>query len=93
MDYLDLAQRFGLPLAAFVLFAVSMYKGWLRAGPEVDKALDVAKGEIAYRESLRVEERERTVRLETTLATQTTSLRDITEVLKDVERELRATSQ
>lgn len=99
MDWLALAERFGIPLVGLVLFSVAIYRGWLRSGPQVDAAtkaatdsvataLALAEKEIEYREVLRAEERSRADRLEQTLVTTVATLRDMTEVLKDVEREL-----
>ena len=92
-------REFGLPLSLFVGLVWAGYKGWIRWGPQVDaesaarekqwaEERSTAAQEIAYRETLRVEERIRSDKLETGLTTALGALRDMTEVLKDVEREL-----
>jgi hypothetical protein len=95
-----LITEFGLPIGMLVGFIGLIVTDQLRSGRSVDardkkrdediaKERADAKSQIEYREALRVEERARSDRLELTLASQTTALRDITEVLKDVEREIR----
>lgn len=53
-----------------------------------DKERAAASAEVLYREQLRVEEKARSERLELALTNQTTALRDLSEVMKDVEREI-----
>jgi hypothetical protein len=99
MDLGPLIEKFGLPTAMLIAFFTLWITDKIRSGPAVDKKeqqlLDSfaverkeAQAQVAYRETLRIEERARSDRLEQTLATTTTALRDITEVLKDVEREI-----
>lgn len=99
MDVGAILNQYGLPLAGFVAFALALGKGILRIGTEVDgrEKILVAQwtqertellSQITYRETLRQEEKARGDRLETALGSQTAALRDVTEVLKDVEREV-----
>jgi hypothetical protein len=99
MDLGPLIEKFGLPTAMLILFVTLFITDKIRSGASVDREkkqmLDSfaveradAQAQVAYRETLRIEERARSDRLEQTLATTTTALRDITEVLKDVEREI-----
>jgi len=99
MDLGPLIKDFGLPTAMLIGFITLIVTDKLRSGSSVDREkqqmLDSfaveraeATAQVSYRESLRIEERTRSDRLEQTLATTTSALRDITEVLKDVEREI-----
>lgn len=99
MDLGPLIEKFGLPTAMLIGFMGLFLTDRIRSGASADRRekqlLDgfviervEAQAQVAYRESLRVEERTRSDRLEQTLASTTTALRDITEVLKDVEREI-----
>lgn len=121
MDWQQIANQYGLPLAAFVAFVVAIVTGKLRSGSSedrkealmlqqfeterqqliknheseratliasFDKERAAASAEVLYREQLRVEEKARSERLELALTNQTTALRDLSEVMKDVEREI-----
>lgn len=99
MDFGPLIEKFGLPTAMLVIVIGLVITDKLRSGVSVDRQIkqmldgfagerQEAQAQVAYREQLRIEERARSDRLEQTLATTTTALRDITEVLKDVEREI-----
>lgn len=95
-----LIREFGLPIGMLIGFIGLIVTDQLRSGRSVDASnrrrdegwaeeRKELKAQVEYRETLRVEERARSDRLEQTLASQTSALRDITEVLKDVEREIR----
>lgn len=99
MDIWAIVNQYGLPLGALVVLMAALSTGKLRMGGEVDTrekkladqwALERAEflSQIAYRDGLRQEEKVRGDRLEVALGAQTTVLRDVTEVLKDVEREV-----
>lgn len=99
MDVWAIMNQYGLPMAIIVVGIIGLSTGKIRMGGEVDtrerklaEQWDKERAEylsqIAYRDGLRLEEKVRGDRLEVALGAQTTVLRDVTEVLKDVEREI-----
>jgi hypothetical protein len=99
VDLAKLIEQFGLPTAMLIVIVglavtdrfrstTSVKEAEKKVADDREKERAVMQKEVDYREQLRLEERARADRLEQTLATTVTTLRDITEVLKDVEREI-----
>lgn len=103
MDWPAFLREFGLPLTMLVAGGVVIARGIFVTGKSADQRVaDVIKSyearivaeqqEKAYREERRLEERANRLLTEEALRNQVTAMRDMTEVLKDVERNIRAPS-
>lgn len=79
-----LLQHYGLPLTILVAFAWALFTGRLVLGSEITKY----KEELAYRETLRSQERASREEAEQRLADMVEVLRQHTELLSDIEREV-----
>lgn len=75
----SLIDRFGLPIAILVVFVFLILSGKLRPGTSAD-------AEIAYRERLRLEEREARLAAEKRLAEAVAANRELTDGFRELER-------
>lgn len=93
-------REFGLPLSMLVVVAIGFQRRIFVLGKDADArvddvkaasaiALGLAEQEKAYREDRRLEERANRLLTEEALRNQVTVMRDMTELLKDIERNFR----
>lgn len=101
-DWIAFLREFGLPLTMLVIVGVLISRGVFVTGKSSDqrvadlveanaKALVLAEQERDYREARRLEERANRLLSEEALRNQVSVMRDMTELLKDIERNIRGT--
>jgi C4-dicarboxylate-specific signal transduction histidine kinase len=86
--WVPLIREFGLPLAFLVAFFWALSTRRLVLGSELERKQALLEREIEYRDKLRTEERTSRLKTEDRLAANIAVLRDITEALKDIDRDL-----
>ena len=100
MDWIPFIREFGFPITVIAVGAWALYKRVLVLGRDSDARLDelkkshaeeLARQEVekTYREERRIEERSNRLMTEEVLRNQVTVMRDMTELLKDIERNIR----
>lgn len=103
MDWLAFIEKFGLPLTMLVAGGVLLARGVFVTGNSADArvadlkaanaiALVAAEQEKSYREERRLEERANRLLTEEALRNQVGVMRDMTELLKDIERNIRGSA-
>lgn len=103
MEWVPFLREFGLPMLMLAIGAYAVSKGLIVSGKSADQRVEeikqsyedqlaVERQEKAYREERRLEERANRLLTEEALRNQVNAMRDMTEVLKDVERNIRAPS-
>lgn len=103
MDWVAFLREFGLPTAMLAIGGYVFARGIIVTGKSADQRVaDLSKSyeerlvaeqeEKAYREARRLEERANRLLTEEALRNQVNAMRDMTEVLKDVERNIRSPS-
>lgn len=101
MDWVAFLEKFGLPLTMLAIVSYVIARGIFVTGKSSDQRvadltksyeerLDAESKEKAYREERRLEERANRLLTEEALRNQVNAMRDMTEVLKDVERNIRS---
>lgn len=99
-DWVAFLREFGLPITMLVVLGVAFGRGIFVTGASSNarikdiqqssaEAVALAEKEKTYREERRLEERASRLRAEEALSNQVTVMRDMTELLKDIERNLR----
>lgn len=81
-------REFGVPVFFLIVAMVALQRRWIVPGAELERKQKLLESEAAYREQLRIEERDRAVRAEQRLAANTKAIRLLAETLKAVEDEL-----
>jgi len=96
-------REFGLPLTMLVVAGILLIRGDFVTGRSANErvqdvktaaaeAVEAADEEKAYREERRLEERSNRLLTEEALRQQVIVMRDMTELLKDIERNIRGSS-
>ena len=102
-DWVAFLREFGLPLTMLVAGVVLISRGTFVTGKSADMRIEdikksntdtliIAEREKTYREDRRLEERSNRLLVEEALRNQVTVMRDMTELLKDIERNIRGPS-
>lgn len=100
IDWTAFLREFGFPVTVLAVVSVGFYRRWFVLGSEAEEQLNdlrkdyearltEAEAEKAYREERRIEERDSRIKTEETLRSLVGGMRDMTELLKDIEREFR----
>jgi hypothetical protein len=101
MDWVPFLREFGFPITVIAVMSWVLYRGIYVRGKDADaRVAEVTKNyegriveaerEKAYREERRLEERTNRLLTEDTLRNQVNVMRDMTELMKDIERNLRS---
>lgn len=81
-------REFGLPMTMLIVFGVALQRRWFVTGTELERKQKLLEDEMAYRERLRVEERESRTAAEQRLAANVEATRELIEVVRDIERRI-----